>query len=72
MSKYKKITVLITIFYFINFVLTALGESLIIPKEKPQISLEKKIISDLKGEILPIKKTKFEEKKTTEIKKKRN
>ena len=70
MNKYKKITVLITIFYFVNFASVALGENLIIPKKKPQISSEKKIISDLKGEILPIKKPKFEEKKTTEIKKK--
>ena len=56
MNKYKKITVLITIFYFINFMFNALGESIIIPKKKPQISKEKKAISELKSEILPLKK----------------
>ena len=59
MNKYKKITTLITIFYFVNFISVALGENLIITEKKPQISSEKKIISDLKGEILPIKKPKF-------------
>ena len=53
-----------------NFILSALGESLIIPKGKPQISTEKKIISELKGEILPLKKPKLEEKKSSKIKKK--
>ena len=53
-----------------NFIFSALGESLIIPKGKPQISTEKKIISELKGEILPLKKPKLEEKKSTKIKKK--
>tara|TARA_Y100001970_G_scaffold88813_1_gene112109 strand:- start:1659 stop:3887 length:2229 start_codon:yes stop_codon:yes gene_type:complete len=67
MNKNKKITVLITIFYFANFMLNALGESLIIPKEKPQISSEKKITSELKSEILPLKKPKLEEKKTTDV-----
>ena len=69
MNKYKKITVLITIFYFMNLNFNVLGESLIIPKKKPQISSEKKIISELKGEILPLKKPKLKEKKTAEIKK---
>ena len=67
MNKNKKITVLITIFYFANFMFNALGESLIIPKEKPQISSEKKITSELKSEILPLKKPKLEEKKTTDV-----
>ena len=53
-----------------NFMFNVLGESLIIPKGKPQISTEKKIISELKGEILPLKKPKLEEKKSSEIKKK--
>ena len=70
MNKYKKITVLIVILYFMNFIFSALGESLIIPKGKPQISTEKKIISELKDEILPLKKPKLEEKKSTKIKKK--
>ena len=47
----------------------ASGESLIIPKKKPQISTEKKVISELKSEILPLKKPKLE-KKTTKIEKK--
>ena len=70
MNKYKKITVLITICYFMNFMFNASGESLIIPKKKPQISTEKKVISELKSEILPLKKPKLEEKKTTTIEKK--
>ena len=69
MNKYKKITVLIAIFYFMNFNFNVLSESLIIPKKKPQISSEKKIRSELKGEILPLKKPKIKEKKTAEIKK---
>ena len=45
-----------------NFIFSALGESLIIPKGKPQISAEKKIISELKDEILPAEvKGKFED-----------
>ena len=56
---------------FHEFHINALGESLIIPKKKPQISTEKKIISELKSEILPLKKPKLEEKKkTTKIEKK--
>ena len=70
MNKYKKITVLITICYFINFIFNATGESLILPKKKPLISTEKKAISELKSEILPLKKPKLEEKKTTKIEKK--
>ena len=69
MNKYKKITVLITIFYFMNLSFNALGESLIIPKKKPQISTEKKVISELKSEILPLKKPKLKEKKIAEVKK---
>ena len=49
MNKYKKITVLITICYFINFIFNATGESLILPKKKPLISTEKKAISELKS-----------------------
>ena len=72
MNKYKKITVLITIFYFMNFNFIVLGESFIIPKKKPQISSENKRISELKDEILPLKKPKLKEKKIAEVKKKRN
>ena len=56
MIKYKKISILITIFCFINLSSNALSESLIIPKKKPEISTEKKVISELKSEILPLKK----------------
>ena len=52
MIKYKKITVLITIFYFMNLNFNVLGESLIIPKKKPLISSEKKIISELGDKII--------------------
>ena len=70
MNKYKKITFLIAICYLMNFMVNALGENLIIPKKKPQISKEKKAISELKSEILPLKKPKFEEKKSIETEKK--
>ncbi len=56
MIKYKKISILITIFYFIISTSNVLSESLIIPKKKPEISTEKKVISELKSEILPLKK----------------
>ncbi|MDA9745298.1 lytic transglycosylase domain-containing protein [Candidatus Pelagibacter sp.] len=56
MIKYKKISILITIFYFIILTSNVLSESLIIPKKKPEISTEKKVISELKSEILPLKK----------------
>ena len=53
----------------------ALSESLIIPKKKPEISTEKKIISELKSEILPLKKPSLDiktEKKTQKDDKKKN
>ena len=56
MIKYKKISILITIFCFIISTSNVLSESLIIPKKKPEISTEKKVISELKSEILPLKK----------------
>ena len=56
MIKNNKITILIIIFYLINFLFNAHSENLIIPKKKPEISTEKKAISELKGEILPLKK----------------
>ena len=56
MIKNNKITILIIIFYLINFLFNAHSENLIIPKKKPEISTEKKVISELKGEILPLKK----------------
>ena len=63
MKEYKKITALIVICYLINFMFSALGENIVIPKKKPQISSEKRIISELKNEILPLKKPKIEKKK---------
>ena len=56
MIKYKKISILITIFCFIILSSNALSENLIIPKKKPEISTEKKVTSELKSEILPLKK----------------
>ncbi len=56
MIKYKKISILVTIFCFIISTSNVLSESLIIPKKKPEISTEKKVISELKSEILPLKK----------------
>ena len=48
----------------------ALSESLIIPKKKPEISTEKKVISELKSEILPLKKPSLDKKAETEVQKK--
>ncbi len=56
MIKYKKISILITISCLINLSSNALSENLIIPKKKPEISTEKKVISELKSEVLPLKK----------------
>ena len=42
MIKYKKISILITIFSFMILSTNALSETLIIPKKKPEISTEKK------------------------------
>ena len=63
MYKFKKTLVLITILYFINLLFSAQSEILIIPKKKPIITSEKKILSELKTEILPIKKPIKQEKK---------
>ena len=63
MNKYRKIIILITIYFFTNLSFSAFGETLIIPKKKPQISVERKVISELKTEILPLKKPSLEEKK---------
>ena len=61
MNKYKKIAILITIFYFINLSFKAFSESIVLPKKKPEISTEKKVISELKNEILPLKKPKSDQ-----------
>ncbi len=63
MYKFKKTLVLITIIYFINLLFSAQSEILIIPKIKPIITSEKKVLSELKNEILPIKKPIKQEKK---------
>ena len=46
-----------------------LSESLIIPKKKPEISTEKKVISELKSEILPLKKPSLDIKTKSEAQK---
>ena len=70
MIKYKKISILITISCLIIFSSNALSENLIIPKNKPEISAEKKVISELKSEILPLKKPLLDKKTEAKFKKK--
>ena len=48
----------------------ALSENLIIPKKKPEISSEKKVISELKSEIFPLKKPSFNKKTVAKVKSK--
>ena len=69
MNKYKKISIIITIFYFIILSSNTFGESLIIPKKKPEISTKKKVISELKSEILPLKKPALDKKNEINAKK---
>ena len=69
MIKYKKFALIITIFSLFNLCNIAVAEELIIPKQKPKVSLEKKEKIKLKSEILPLKKPLPEEKKTPNIKK---
>ena len=45
----------------------ALSETLIIPKKKPEISTEKKVISELKSEILPLKKPSLDKKTEAKV-----
>ena len=47
----------------------ALSETLIIPKKKPEISTEKKVISELKSEILPLKKPSLDKKTEAKVQK---
>ena len=42
MIKYKKFALIITIFSLFNLCNIAVAEELIIPKQKPKVSLEKK------------------------------
>jgi len=69
MNKYKKFALIITIFSLLNLCNIAVAEELIIPKQKPKVSSEKKEKIKLKSEILPLKKPLTEEKKTPNIKK---
>ena len=69
MIKYKKFALIITIFSLLNLCNIAVAEELIIPKQKPKVSSEKKEKIKLKSEILPLKKPLTEEKKTPNIKK---
>ena len=69
MIKYKKFALIITIFSLLNLCNIAVAEELIIPKQKPKVSSEKKEKIKLKSEILPLKKPLPEEKKTPNIKK---
>ena len=69
MNKYKKFIVIITIFSFFNLCDLTVAQELIIPKQKPKVSLEKKEKIKLKSEILPIKKPKLAEKKIQDLKK---
>ena len=69
MIKYKKITTIIAIFSFLNLYNFAIGQDLIIPKQKPKVSTEKKEKIKLKSEIIPLKKPLAEEQKTPVIKK---
>ena len=70
MSKITKLIALITIFYLIILQLPLSAETLVIPKEKPKISKEKKEKNKLKSEILPIKKPKLQIEFTKNVKKK--
>ena len=69
MIKFKKITILITIFSLLNLYSYVMAQDLIIPKEKPKVSTEKKEKIELESEIIPIKKPLAEEKKRENIKK---
>ena len=69
MIKFKNITILLTIFSLLNLYSYVIAQDLIIPKEKPKISTEKKEKIKLKSEIIPIKKPLAEEKKRENIKK---
>ena len=42
MIKYKKITIIIALFSFLNLYNFAISQDLIIPKQKPKVSTEKK------------------------------
>ena len=54
MIKFKKITIIIAIFSFLNLYNFAISQDLIIPKQKPKVSAEKKEKIKLKSEIIPL------------------
>ena len=70
MNKCKKLFRLIFIISFINFTSPLIGDELIVPKKKPQLSEEKKTYSKLKSEIIPLKKPVPKKENLTSIKKK--
>ena len=67
MIKYKKIFFLIAIFSFLNLFNFAIGQDLIIPKQKPKVSTEKKEKIKLKSEIIPVKKPLIEKQKNQDV-----
>ena len=69
MNIYKKFILIITILSFLNLCELTVAQELIIPKQKPKVSLEKKEKIKLKSEILPIKKPTLAEKKNQDLKK---
>ena len=69
MNIYKKFILIITILSFLNLCELTVAQELIIPKQKPKVSLEKKEKIKLKSEILPIKKPTLAEKKNQNLKK---
>ncbi len=69
MNIHKKFILIITILSFLNLCELTVAQELIIPKQKPKVSLEKKEKIKLKSEILPIKKPTLAEKKNQDLKK---
>ena len=69
MIKFKKITLIITIFGFLILFNFAIGQDLIIPKQKPKVSTEKKEKIKLKSDIIPLKKPLLQEQETKDTKK---
>ena len=63
MNIHKKFILIITILSFLNLCELTVAQELIIPKQKPKVSLEKKEKIKLKSEILPIKKPTLQKKK---------
>ena len=68
MIKFKILFRLIVLISFINVASPLLGDVLIIPKVKPQLSEIKEINNKLKSEVFPLKKPKFKNEKLTDTK----